>query len=345
MKSLLASAATALVLLLPLAVPPVFAQEIAQAGRVVDLDIKYPRVKRQIFVPRADGKRDQLQHLLYLAESATSQAKRARGYRNLAEILIKAGRGAEAMRAYEAAALQGDGPSSTVVMQAHAEGKYQPVWLGELLQLVYLPRARAGGTSGPMLMAELSGKIKGIGSSTQWLQLAASRGSTQATVELAEAAESKGDVKSAAQLYASVDKFTKLERALRQVRVNLLGEKRKPNSKLAVAWLDRAVSIDSAAAAKLAGSLWRKEAGTKSARAHLLEVALAGGVDPQGGGGGYFTRLREARTDEERTRVLKEIRTAADAGNANAALAFAQDGLSRGDASVEGGIGVACVGG
>jgi TPR repeat protein len=290
-------------------------------------------------VPRADGKRDQLQHLLYLAESPNTQRKRARGYRNLAEILLKAGRGAEAMRAYEAAALQGDGPSATVIMRAHSEGRYNPVWLAELLPLVYVPRAQADGTGGPMLMAQLtaSGKIKGYGSSGEWLQLAASRGSTQATIKLAEAAEYSGNIKSAAQLYASVDDLSKLDRALRQAKVSLLGDGRKTNSKLALAWLDYAASIDSAAAAKVAGSLWRKEAGSESARGHLLEVALAGGVDPQGGGGGggYFTRLREAKTDEERTALLVEIKTAADGGNASAALAWAQDGLGRADASLE----------
>jgi len=346
MKSLLASAAIALVLALPLVAAPAFARnettevgEPFDPGRVIDIDTKYPRVKREIFVPRADGKRDQLQHLLYLAESPNTQRKRARGYRELAEILIKVGRDAEAMRAYEAAALQGDGPSATIVMQAHSEGRYVPVWISELLPLVYVPRAQAAGTGGPMLMAELtaSGKVKGYGSSGEWLQLAASRGSTQATIKLAEAAERKGNIKSAAQLYASIDKLSKLERALRQAKVSLLGEDRKANADLALAWLDYAAAIDSAATAKVAGSLWRKEAGPESARDHLLEVALAGGVDPQGGGGGggYFTRLREAKTDEERTALLVEIKTAADGGNASAALAYAQDSLSRADASLE----------
>lgn len=347
MKSLLASAAIALVLGLPLVTTPALARnettevgEPFDPGRVVDIDTKYPRVKREIFVPRADGKRDQLQHLLYLAESPNTQRKRARGYRELAEILIKVGRDAEAMRAYEAAALQGDGPSATIIMRAHSEGGYVPVWLSELLPLVYMPRAQAAGTGGPMLMAELtaSGKVKGYGSSGEWLQLAASRGSTQATIKLAEAAERKGNVKSAAQLYASIDKLSKLDRALRQAKVSLLGEGRKASTKLALAWLDYAASIDPAATAKVAGSLWRKEAGPESARDHLLEIALAGGVDPQGGGGGgggYFTRLREAKTDEERTALLGEIKTAADGGNASAALAYAQDSLGRADATIE----------
>ncbi len=338
MKSLLASAALVFVLTVP-----GFAGDIAEVGepfrpgRIVELDMKYPRVKREIFVPRADGKRDELQHVLYLAESPNTQRQRARGYRNLAEILLKAGRGAEAMRAYEAAALQGDGPSSTIVMRAHSEGRYKPVWLSELLPLVYVPRAKADGTGGPMLMAELiaSGKVKGYGSSTEWLQLAASRGSTQATIKMAEAAERSGNIKSASSLYASVDKLSRLDRALRQAKVSLLGEDRKANSDLALAWLDYAAAIDPAATAKLAGSLWRKEAGPEIAREKLLEVALAGGVDPQGGGGGYFTRLREARTDEERTALLAEIKTAADGGNASAALAWAQDSLGKADATLE----------
>ena len=340
MKALLASTATALILLLPLGAP-ILAQEVGEPFRPARIapqpEVKYPRVKRQIFVPRADGKRDELQHLLYLAESANTQAKRGRGYRHLGEILVKAGRSAEAMRAYEAAALQGDGPSVTIVMQAHAEGRYRPAWASELVQMVYLPRARQQGTSGPLLMADLaaSGKVKGIGSATEWLELAAARGSTQATIRLAEAAEARGQIKTAAKYYASVDKFSKLDRALKQVRVNLLGEKKKRNSKLAIAWLDYAASFDATATAKVAGTLWRKQIGTESARGRLLEVALAGGIDPQGGGSGFVTRLREAKTDAERARILDEIRVAADGGNAAAALAFAQDRLAAADAKAE----------
>lgn len=346
MKSLLASAALALILATPALAQNgpllVVGEEAFDPGQSVEVEVEFPRVKREIFVPRPDGKRDELQHLLYLAESPNTQRKRARGYRNLAEILLQVGRGAEAMRAYEAAALQGDGPSATIVMREHAEGRYVPVWFAELLSLVYVPRAKAGGTGGPLLLAELisSGQVTGVGSADEWLRIAAARGNTTATVRLAEAAEYDGQIKSAAQLYASVDKISKLDRALRQAKVSLLGEERKQNSKLAVAWLDYAASIDSGAAAKLAGSLWRKEVGTNSARDHLLEVALAGGIDPQaskggGGGGGYFTRLREAKTDDERTKILEEVKVAADAGNASAALAWAQDSLGRADAESE----------
>lgn len=341
MRSLLASAALVLALSMP-AFAAGETTEVGEAfnpGRAVELDIEYPRVKREIFVPRADGKRDELQHLLYLAESPNTQRKRARGYRNLAEILLKAGRGAEAMRAYEAAALQGDGPSATIIMREHAEGRYAPIWLSELLPMVYLPRAKADGTGGPLLMADLAQKVAGIGTPNEWLQLAASRGSSTATLKLAEAAERRGKIKSAAQLYASIDEISKLDRALRQAKVSLLGVGRKANADLAMAWLDYAASIDPAATAELAGSLWRKEAGPDAARDHLLEVALAGGVDPQarkgGGGGGYFTRLREAETEEERTALLAEIKTAADAGNPSAALAYAQDRLARADAALE----------
>ena len=104
MKSLIATVALALVLATP-AIARDATTEVGEPfdpGRVVELEIEYPRVKREIFVPRADGKRDELQHLLYLAESPNTQRKRARGYRNLAEVLLKAGRGAEAMRAYKA---------------------------------------------------------------------------------------------------------------------------------------------------------------------------------------------------------------------------------------------------
>ena len=345
MKSLLASA-TVLALLLPLGLAPSLARDLTEVGEafdpgaVVEVDVRYPRVKREVFVPRADGKRDELQHLLYLAESPNTQRKRARGYRNLAEILMRVGRNAEAMRAYEAAALQGDGPSATIVMRAHAEDRYQPVWLPELVSLVYVPRAKADGTGGPLLMAELvsSGRVKGFGTSGEWLQLAASRGSSQAAIKLADAAERKGNIKSASRLYASVDKLSKLDRALRQVKVSLLGEGRKPDANLALAWLDYAAAIDSAAAAKLAGSLWRKEAGSEDARARLLEVALAGGIDPQGrggSGGGFATRLRAAEGEEERAAVLAEIKRAADEGNASAALAFAQDRLALADPATE----------
>lgn len=339
MKSLLASAA----LILILASPSFAASQSTEVGepfdpgRVVQVDVEYPRVKRQILVPRADGKRDELQHLLYLAESPNTQRKRARGYRDLAEVLLQVGRGAEAMRAYEAAALQGDGPSATIVMRAHAEGRYEPVWLPELLTLVYIPRAKADGTGGPLLMADLitSGRAKGLGSATEWLQLAASRGSSQAGIKLAEAAEFSGKIATASKLYAQVDTISRLDRALRQARVSFLGEERKQNTKLALAWLDYARELDSAATAKQAANLWKKRTGPDKARAHLLEVALAGGIDPQGSGGG-FGRLRDAKTPEERAAILAELKTAADAGSADAALAYAQDRLADASLAEEG---------
>ena len=333
MKSLLASTILALILAAPaIAGESTEVGEAFNPGRMVTLDVDYPRVKRQVFVPRADGKRDQLQHLLYLAESANTQRKRARGYRDLAEILLQAGRGGEAMRAYEAAALQGDGPSATIIMRAHAEGRYEPVWLPELLTLVYLPRAKADGTGGPLLMAELisSGRVRGLGSTTEWLQIAAGRGSTTAGIKLAEEAEYSGQITTASKLYAQVDKISRLDRALRQARVSFLGEERKRNTKLALAWLDYARDLDAAAPAKLSASLWKKQTGSDKARAHLLEVALAGGIDPQGSGGGT-SRLRNAKTPEEREAILAELKTAADAGSADAALVVAQDRLSQSD--------------
>lgn len=344
MKSFLAPLAMALLLGVPLVATPAISgsseTEVGVAftpGKIDPKGVEYPRVKRQIFVPRADGKRDELQHLLYLAESANTTRKRARGYRDLAEILLKAGRGAEAMRAYEAAALQGDGPSATVVMRAHSEGRYEPVWLPELLTLVYMPRAKADGTGGPLLMAELIGKgrVQGLGTANEWLQLAASRGSSAAGIKLAEAAEFSGKIAAASKLYARVDTISKLDRALRQARVSFLGEERKQNTKLALAWLDYASQLDSAAAAKQAANLWKKHTGSDDAQASLLEVALAGGIDPQGGGGGSFNRLRDAKTAEERDAILAELKTAADAGNASAALAIAQDRLGLADPALE----------
>lgn len=327
--------ALSLLLCLPMASVPSFT---LAAGTVVSElpAIKYPRKKRVVFNPRADGKRDQLQHLLYLAESPDTARKRGRGYRHLAEILLRVGRNTEAMRAYEAGALQGDGPSATVIMRAHADGRFKPNYLAELLPLVYVPRARMGGTSGPMLMAELaaSGRIKGFGTSGEWLQVAASRGSTQATVQLAEAAERQGKLQTAAKLYASIDKISRLDRALRQARVNYLGEDTKRNSALGLAWLERAIAIDAAAAGKQAASLYRKDVGPEEARARLMDVALAAGINPQGSGG-FSTRLREATSAEARDAILAEIRQAADAGNAAAALTFAQDRLALGDSSVE----------
>jgi TPR repeat protein len=339
MKSLLKPIATALLLSLPLLPMPTISigQEFSLEDDVPDV-IRYPRKQRPIFVPRADGKRDQFQHLLYLAESPPTARKRAKAYRYLAEILGKVGRNSEAMRAYEAGALQGDGPSATEIMQAHAAGRFKPNYLSELIELVYLPRAKAGGTGGPMLMAKLvgSGKVKGVGSSSDWLQLAASRGSTEATLQLAEGAERRGKIASAAKLYASIDKMSKLDRALRQARVHLLGEDTKPNGELALAWLDHAATIDAAAAGKQAESLYRREAGSEDVRAKLLEVALASGYSPKGGGGGgYGARLRAAATADERAQLLVEMTQAADAGDAGAALALAQEQLVQADPALE----------
>jgi TPR repeat protein len=333
MMSVLASLAATLLLSLPISALPVVTATQVQAAE----GIKYPRVKREVFFPRPDGKRDQLQHLLYLAESPNTAPKRGRGYRILGDTLQKVGRIEEAMRAYEAGALQGDGPSTTIIMRAHAEGTYQPLYLNELLPLAYVPRAQELGTSGPMLMAELTaaGRIEGFGTEAEWLALAASRGSSAAILKLAEAAERDGDIKSALQLYASADSsMSKLDRALRQARVYYLGRDTKPNSKLALKWLAYAADLDSAATAQVAAGLYKKDAGTEEARAKLLDIALAGGIDPQGSGG-YVSRLRTAKTDDERKALLPEIKTAADNGNASAALALAQDQLALADPALE----------
>ncbi len=337
MKSLLTPIATALLLSLTLVPAPTLSlgQEFSVVDEAPEV-IKYPRKQRVVFNPRADGKRDEFQHLLYLAESPPTARKRAKAYRYLAEILGKVGRDNEAMRAYEAAALQGDGPSATVIMQAHAAGSYKPNYLSELIELVYVPRAKSGGTGGPLLMAKLagSGKVKGVGSSSDWLRLAASRGSSEATVKLAEAAERNGKVAAAAKLYASIDKISKLDRALRQARVNLLGEGTKPNGELALAWLDYAAGIDAEAAGKQASGLYRKAIGSDAVRAKLLEAAIAAGFDPQGGGG-YSTRLRTAATAEDRATIIAELTQSADAGNAGAALTLAQDQLAQADPALE----------
>lgn len=337
MKTLFTPFALALLLAGPLSWVPTasLSQEVSIEDEAPEV-IKYPRHKWVVFTPRADGKRDEFQHLLYLAESPPTARKRARGYRYLAEILSKVGRNSEAMRAYEAAALQGDGPSATVIMQAHAAGRYTPGYLRELIALVYVPRARSGGTGGPLLLAKLvaSGKVKGVGSSSEWLQLAAARGSTQATVELAEAAERKGKVAAAAKLYASIDTISKLERALRQARVNLLGEGTKANGELALAWLELAARIDAEAAGKQAAGLYRKAVGSDAVRARLLEAAVAAGFDPEGSGG-YGSRLRTAATADERAKALAELSRAAAAGNAVAALTLAQYQLAQSDPALE----------
>jgi TPR repeat protein len=272
------------------------------------------------------GERDRFQHLLFLAEHGRDARDRGRKYRNLGAVLVKAGRHKEALRAYEAGALEGDAPSANIVVQAWLDRAYKPQKVAALVSMSVLPKAQSGSVSSALLMADLlaSGKIKGEGFETSgyWLLQAAKLGSGTAQRRLAEAAERRGEIKTAANYYAALDKTGgKLDRALRQAKVYYLGQDVRQNADIGIAWLKYAAAIDAEAAGKLAAKLIRTVPGS-DAEDLLLEFADAAGVSvtSEGGRAGPSTRLAAAASPAEREAVLAALRSEADAGAIDSAI-------------------------
>lgn len=292
-----------------------------------------------IFNDNGTGKRDQLQHLLYLAESGKTKADRGRKYRYLAEILIRVGRNQEAMRAYEAGALMGDGPSGSVMVKAIGAKRYKAHDLALLATISFMPHADGGSVNANLLMATLvsTGRLKGeaFRTSGYWIEQAANLGSGTAIRMLAEGAERRGNIKSAARLYASLDgKGNGLKRALRQAKTWYLGTHVKPNADLALAWLNVAAGIDAVAAGRLAGRLVRDVPDGPEQEA-LMALAAKAGVSNPTGKSSPSTRLAEAKTATERAAVLAALRLEAEGGNGSAAIvvwrAMVEDGAADAD--------------
>ena len=271
------------------------------------------------------GDRDRFQHLLFLAERGRDARDRGRKYRNLGAMLVKAGRNQEALRAYEAGALQGDGTSAGIVIDAWLAKSYKPQQLGTLVSMAILPRAQSGNISSILLMADLlgTGKIKGgeYKTSGYWLDQAAKLGSGTAQRRLAESAERRGDIKSAAIYYAALDKTgSKLARALRQTKVFYLGQDVRQNTDVALAWLKYAAGIDPLAAGKLAAKLMRTAPGSEGEDVLIAYADAAGVSTSTGGSAGPSTRLAAATSPEERLTILATLKGEADAGAIDAAI-------------------------
>lgn len=271
------------------------------------------------------GKRDRFQHLLFLAETAKDSRDRGRKYRNLGSVLQQVGRTQEGLRAYEAGALEGDGPSASIVLEAMLKKRYKPRDVAGLVSLAVLPKAESGNVSAVLLMADLvgQGRVKGAAFHTSgyWLDKAARLGSGDAQRALAESAERRGDIGTAASYYAMLDRTGgKLARALHQARAWYLGKEVKQNSKIALAWLAYAGRIDKQAAGKLAAKLIR-QAPDSDGIERLLEITAAAGLPPPStSAGGPSARLAAAETPEARQAVLADLETAAKQGSGNAAI-------------------------
>ncbi|HWA20473.1 MAG TPA: hypothetical protein VG757_15925 [Devosia sp.] len=271
------------------------------------------------------GDRDRFQHLLFLAEHGRDARDRGRKYRNLGAMLDKAGRHKEALRAYEAGALQGDGTSAGIVIDAWLAQAYKPQQLGTLVSMAILPRAQAGNISSILLMADLvgAGKIKGGDYRTAgyWLEMAAKLGSGTAQRRLAESAERRGDIKTAAIYYAALDKKgSKLARALRQAKIFYLGQDVRQNPDIALAWLKFAAGIDQLAAGKLAAKLIRTAPGAEGEDTLIAYADAAGVSTSTGGHAGPSTRLAAATSPEERQTILATLKAEADAGAIDSAI-------------------------
>jgi TPR repeat protein len=290
------------------------------------------------------GARDRFQHLLFLAEHGRDARDRGRKYRNLGAMLEKAGRHKEALRAYEAGALEGDGTSAGIVVDAFLARRYKPQQLGALAAAAILPRAESGNISSALLLSELlsTGRIKGgsFHTSGYWLDKAAKSGSGTAQRMLAESAERRGDIKTAAAYYAAFDKTgSRLARALRQAKRYYLGEEVRQNTALGITWLNHASAIDAVAAGKLAAKLTRQAPGSDGEETLYAMARAAGIVETvkSGGGGtaGPSTRLAAATTDAERATVLAALKTEADSGSIESAIVLWRALASSGAAATD----------
>jgi TPR repeat protein len=278
------------------------------------------------------GDRDRFQHLLFLAEHGRDARDRGRKYRNLGAVLSKAGRGKEALRAYEAGALEGDGTSAGIVVDAFLARRYKPQQLGALAAAAILPRAESGNISSALLLSELlsTGRIKGASFRTSgyWLDKAAKSGSGTAQRMLAESAERRGDIRTAANYYAALDKTgSRLARALRQAKHYYLGEEVRQNVDLGLAWLNYASALDATAAGKLASKLTRQAPGSDGEEALYAMARSAGIVETVKQGTGVQTlgpsaRLAAATTDAERETVLAALKSEADSGALDSAIVY-----------------------
>lgn len=271
------------------------------------------------------GKRDPLQHLLYLAENGKTPAQRGELYANLAEKLTLTGRPAEAMRATEAAAIEGDLDSALKVLAASKAGRYKLHYFDKIVDAALLSHAKAGGVGAALLLADLlaSGRIDGgqYGSATYWLEKAADAGSNTALRRLARAAEYRGEINLAANYYARADQtLSRLDRALKEAKDIYLGNDTKRSVSVAFAWLAYASRLSLDETGKAAAKLYRK-AINEDDRTKLLAMAKAAGIEPESGGG-FTAQLAAATTDEQRAKILAAMKAAADSGSPEAAADY-----------------------
>ena len=292
-------------------------------------DAAFQDAKVQIAQERAGfaARRDPEALLEKAALNAKSKDDIIRYNRAYANFLIDNGKPRKAYAAFERAALAGDLSSSRRLVKGQNDGVYRPSNLATVARKFYVPlTADKTEVGARVLLANLidGGQLSAgqFGSSEKWLNEAAAAGGTSALRQLAERAEKKGNLKLALDYYAKADKTSRADRALRQARANYLGQEGPVNVKRAHAWMEIARKLDKQGAAQLAARIYRQTSGGRDG-AYLATVASAGGVNVMSQSQ-LVSAFRAAKTETEREKIVQPLKTAAKAGNAEAAFNLAQ---------------------
>ncbi len=285
--------------------------------------------KVQIAQERAgfEARRDPGALLAKAAESARSKDDIIRYNRTYANFSLDHGKTAEAYMAFERAALAGDPSSGRRLAKAHLDGVYRPSNITLVARSVYLPLTNdKSEVTVRLLLAKLidGGQLSAgqFGGADAWLDQAASAGGAGALRQLAERAEASGNLMLALDYYTKADKTSKADRALRQARVNYLGQETATNVKRGHAWMEIARKLDKQGAAQLAARIYRQTSGGRDG-AYLATVASAGGVNVMSQSQ-LVSAFRAAKTEAEREKIVQPLKAAAKAGNADAAFNLAQ---------------------
>ncbi|MEM6477363.1 MAG: hypothetical protein AAF687_14505, partial [Pseudomonadota bacterium] len=212
------------------------------------------------------GEQSAIELTIRAIEVEPNDDERGALYSTLAGRLLAANRTAEANAAYEQAAILGNLAGGQAIARAQLSDGYALTQPAIVARNAYVGLATdRNSITASIALAELlmGGTISSseFGEADGWLRKAAALGSTRAVRLLAESAESRGDVESAADFYVALGD-DRLDRALRQARAHFRGtdnadgdEKGQPDLEIAQAWLTYASSIDGAAAGRTARSL------------------------------------------------------------------------------------------
>jgi TPR repeat protein len=295
----------------------------------------YEDAKVQIGSQKAGFKnrRDPEALLALAAKNAKTPEQTVRYNKFYGNYALKGGKSSAAYSAFEKAALAGDPSSGRRLARGHYEGQYRPANVTQVARSVYLPlTSDKSDVTTRLLLAKLidDRQISGseFGNSDDWLQQAANAGGTGALRKLAERAEASGNLTRALDYYVRADKTSKADRALRQARVNYLGQEVALNLKLGHGWMEIARSLDKQGAAQLAARVYRQTSGGRDG-GYLMTVAAAGGLNVLSQSQ-LIVAYKAAKNDAERAKITEPLRTAARQGNAEASYTLAELYMSTG---------------